>query len=265
MQCHNSHHSCSGHYSCLIWRQLQCLRPKRCKRQCQAYTWESNRKSHHQRLPATPDPSSLQLDDGANVGNANQETADSPNVHEQVRGATMQQQGEVAGIEPAHTSPAGRLQTGCRRSTRIQHAVQRCDPTPQTGSQQGVSQQRKGGNAMIAVVSPLREHPDDDGLDLEEPRIHPLSPSTVQEALSRPDAAEWQAAIEKEVRLNWPKMCGSHASCQHVSMLCSPDLCWPGKEMDATKPVSCLEGIGSALEETFRKRWLRSVCTILSG
>jgi hypothetical protein len=139
----------------------------------------------------TPDTSSLQLDDGANVGNANQEIPDSPqaNIHEQVPGATVQQHIEVAGLEPAtDTRPAGQLQTGCRRSTRIRH-------------QQGVSQ--KGGNAMIAVVSPqqpLLEGPDDDGLHLAEPRSHPLSPSTVQEALSGPDAAEWQAAIDEEVQ-----------------------------------------------------------------
>jgi hypothetical protein len=76
--------------------------------------------------------------------------------------------------------------------------VQRCDHTPQTGSQQGVSQQ--GGNEMIAVVLPLWEHSDDDGLHLEEPGSHPLSPCIVQKALSGPDAAEWQAAVDEEAR-----------------------------------------------------------------
>jgi hypothetical protein len=202
----------------------------------------------------TPDTSSLQLDDGANVGNANQEIPDSPqaNIHEQVPGATVQQHVEVAGLEPAtDTGPAGQLQTGCRRSTRIRH-------------QQGV---RKGGNAMIAVVSPqqpLLEGPDEDGLHLAEPRSHPLSPSTVQEACPDQMQRNGKLRLTKKYRLVWPTRCGSHASCQQVSMLCPHDLCWPGKEMAATKPASWLEGIGSALEETFRKPLFRSVRIVLS-
>jgi hypothetical protein len=59
--------------------------------------------------------------------------------------------------------------------------------------------------------------------------------------------------LTKKYGLVWPAMCGSHASCQKVGMLCTHDLWWPEKEMDATKPVSWLEGIGSFLEETFRE------------
>jgi hypothetical protein len=53
---------------------------------------------------------------------------------------------------------------------------------------------------MIAVASAQRESPDDNGLHLEEPRSHPLSPSTVQEARFGPDATEWQAAIDEAAR-----------------------------------------------------------------
>jgi hypothetical protein len=94
----------------------------------------------------TTDPTSLQLDDVPHVGNADHETAESPNIHEQVPGATMQQKVEVAGLEAAaDTSPAAQLRMGSMRSTRVPNAVQCLDPTPQTGSQQGVSQQ--AGNA----------------------------------------------------------------------------------------------------------------------
>jgi hypothetical protein len=59
----------------------------------------------------TPGPSSLQLDDGGKGGNAIQEIADFPNIYEHALGAMMQQQVEVAGLEPAaDTGPAGQLQ-----------------------------------------------------------------------------------------------------------------------------------------------------------
>jgi hypothetical protein len=67
----------------------------------------------------------------AQCWHANHDTADSPNIHEQVPGAIMQKQVEVAGLKPAaDTGPAGQLQTGCRRSTCVWNAVQRYDPTP---------------------------------------------------------------------------------------------------------------------------------------
>jgi hypothetical protein len=92
-----------------------------------------------------------------------------------------------------------------RRSTRVQNDVQRFDPCPDVHTSHAlpvaVVPARHGLHFTFSCLLAQLEKEDLDNsrFDPGEPHSHPLSPGTVSDALSGPDAPAWQAAIDEEI------------------------------------------------------------------